>query len=202
MTIKKKDALTLEIIIEIVNPAALKYKMEKKKRGIMNLANLITGLRIICSIILLFCTALSPVFYGLYIAAGITDMIDGTAARKTDSASELGARLDTVADFVFVAVCLIKLLPVLNINTWICVWVAVIAVIKIINIVSGYVMRKKLVAVHSVMNKITGVLLFILPLTLNFIALKYSAPVVCMAATFAAIQEGHYIRMGKTGESN
>lgn len=168
----------------------------------MNIANLITALRIICSIALLFCRALSPAFYALYIAAGITDMIDGTAARKTDSASELGARLDTVADFVFVAVCLIKLLPVLNINTWICVWVAVIAVIKIINIVSGYVMQKKFVTVHSVMNKITGALLFILPLTLNFIALKYSAPVVCMAATFAAIQEGHYIRMGKTGESN
>ena len=129
-------------------------------------------------------------------------MIDGTIARKTNTASELGSGLDTAADFVFVAVCLIKLLPVLNIDTWIYIWVAVIAVIKIINIVSGYVMRKKLVAVHSVMNKITGVLLFILPLTLNFIALKYSAPVVCMAATFAAIQEGHYIRMGKTGESN
>ena len=168
----------------------------------MNIANLITALRIICSIALLFCRALSPAFYALYIAAGLTDMIDGTAARKTDSASELGARLDTVADFVFVAVCLIKLLPVLNINTWIWVWVAVIAVIKIINIVSGYVMQKKFVTVHSVMNKITGALLFILPLTLNFIDLKYSAPVVCIAAAFAAIQEGHYIRTGKTVESN
>ena len=168
----------------------------------MNIANLITVLRIICSIALLFCRALSPAFYALYIAAGITDMIDGTVARKTDSTSELGSRLDTAADFVFAAVCLIKLLPVLNINTWIYVWVAVIAVIKIINIVSGYVMQKKFMAVHSVMNKITGALLFILPLTLNFIDLKYSAPVVCIAATFAAIQEGHYVRTGKTVESN
>ncbi|MBO5993267.1 MAG: hypothetical protein J6P76_03990, partial [Acidaminococcaceae bacterium] len=38
------------------------------------------------------------------------------------------------------------------------------------------------------------ILLFVLPLTVPIVALKYSAPLVCTAATFAAIQEGHYIR--------
>ena len=47
------------------------------------------------------------------------------------------------------------------------------------------------------MNKITGLLLFLFPLTLNFIELKYSAIVLCFVATFSAIQEGHFIRMGK-----
>jgi len=50
------------------------------------------------------------------------------------------------------------------------------------------------VAVHSVMNKATGVLLFLLPLTILVFPLKYSAIVVCAVATFAAIQEGHFIR--------
>ena len=35
-------------------------------------------------------------------------MIDGTIARKTKSVSELGARLDTVADSAFVAVYFVK----------------------------------------------------------------------------------------------
>ena len=35
------------------------------------------------------------------------------------------------------------------------------------------------------------------PLTLPVLALTYSAPVVCAAATFAAVQEGHFIRTGK-----
>ena len=43
----------------------------------------------------------------------------------------------------------------------------------------------------------TGALLFVLPLTLPFINLKYSALAVCLFATFAAIQEGYYIRTGK-----
>ena len=87
------------------------------------MANFITSLRIICSIALLFCLALSPAFYALYIVAGFTDMIDGAVARKTNTVSEFGSRLDTVADFVFVVICLIKLIPVLNITTLIYVWV-------------------------------------------------------------------------------
>ena len=160
------------------------------------MANIITSIRIICSISLLFCPALSMLFYVLYIVAGVTDMIDGIVARKTNSVSEFGSKLDTVADFVFVVTCLIKLIPVLDIETWMYIWIVIIAVIKLINIVSCYVMWKKLIAVHSVMNKVSGVLLFALPLTFRIIGLRYSVIVVCMVATFAAVQEGHYIRTG------
>ncbi len=117
-------------------------------------------------------------------------MIDGTVARKTNTVSAFGAKLDTAADLLFVAVCLIKLLPILDIPIWLYIWIAVIALIKIINIISVVIKYKRMIAVHSVMNKVTGALLFCLPLTLSFIDLKYSAIVVCAAATFAAIQEG------------
>ena len=158
------------------------------------MANIITIVRILCSIAILFCPVFSVAFYALYITAGLSDMIDGWVARKTNTVSEFGAKLDTVADFVFVVVCLVKLLPVMDVPVWLYVWIGIIAVIKIINIVSGYVVQKRFVSVHSVMNKVTGVLLFVLPLTLSFIDLKYSATVVCIFATFAAIQEGHFIR--------
>ena len=158
------------------------------------MANIITIVRILCSIAILFCPVFSVAFYSLYIAAGLSDMIDGWVARRTNTVSEFGAKLDTIADFVFVVVCLVKLLPVMDVPVWLYVWIGIIAVIKIINIVSGYVVQKRFVAVHSVMNKVTGVLLFVLPLTLSFIDLKYSATVVCVFATFAAIQEGHFIR--------
>lgn len=158
------------------------------------LANLITGLRIALSGVLLFLTPLSPAFVTLYIAAGITDMIDGTAARKTGTVSEFGSKFDTAADFVFIIVCLIKLLPVIRIPIWLIIWVIVIAVMKASNLVSGYVMRKEFVVLHTAMNKLTGILLFALPLTFSFINLKFSGALVSAAATFAAIQEGHCIR--------
>ena len=159
--------------------------------------NLITGTRILCSITLLFCQTFSPPFFALYIIAGLTDMIDGTVARKAGTVSEFGAKLDTMADFALVAACLIKLVPVLELPVWLWLWIGGIALIKMINIVSGCVVRTKIITPHTVMNKVTGVLLFILPLTLRIIDLRISGSLVCAVATFAAIQEGHHIRTGR-----
>lgn len=162
------------------------------------MANTITVIRIVCSMALLFFPAFSPAFYALYLAAGISDMLDGAVARRTGTVSEFGSKLDTVADFILVLVCFIKLLPIVKIESWMFLWVGIIAAIKMINIISGFVVQKRFVSVHSVMNKITGGLLFALPLTVSVWDLQYSAAVVCSAATFAAIQEGHYIRTGES----
>ena len=102
------------------------------------MANIITGIRIVFSAFLLFCPAFSPEFFILYIAAGASDMIDGAVARKTGTVSGFGSRLDTIADIVFVAVCLIKLLPVLDVPAWLYAWIAIIASIKLVNIAAGY----------------------------------------------------------------
>lgn len=158
------------------------------------MANIITGIRIVLSVALLFCPALSPTFYVLYIAAGFSDMIDGAVARRTGTVSEFGSRLDTAADTVFAAVCLIKVLPVLEVPIWLSIWIAIIVFMKMANIAAGFIIRKKLISVHSIMNKATGGLLFVFPLTPAFIDDRYSAAVVCMAATAAAIQEGYLIK--------
>ena len=168
-----------------------RYKRHNYTRS---MADLLTGFRILCSVALLFCQPFSPLFVILYLIAGLTDMIDGAVARKSNTASEFGAKLDTAADFVFVAACLIKLLPMLYVPSWLYLWIGGIALIKAVNLLSGYILQKKVVAMHTVMNKVTGILLFVLPLTLPIIELKSSAPLVCAVATFAAIQEGHFIR--------
>lgn len=161
------------------------------------MANFITSIRIVISITLLFCTPFSVEFYILYLSAGFTDMIDGTIARKTHTVTDLGSKLDTIADFIFVIACLIKLLPIIDVPQGIYIWIGVIVLIKLINVISGFVIQKKFVSIHSVFNKITGALLFIFPMTLSFINIKYSAIVLCVIATFASIQEGHFIRTKK-----
>ena len=162
------------------------------------MANFITCVRIVLSAALLFCPPLSPAFYALYLAAGFSDMIDGAVARKTGTVSELGSRLDTIADIVFTAVCLIRLLPVLEVPAWLYTWIAVIAVIKLLNIAAGYLKQKRFPAVHSGINKVTGGLLFLFPLTLTWIDLRYSAAAVCAVAAIAAVHEGYLIRAGRT----
>ena len=161
------------------------------------MANLITSCRVLLSLLLLFFPALSPGFYGLYLAAGLSDILDGYVARRTNSASPLGAKLDSMADLVFLTVCLVKLLPVLTLPVWLWVWVGLIALLRLVNVVSGFVRRKKLVLLHTRANKLTGALLFLLPLSLGFLNIAYTAVPLCALASFAAIQEGHFIRTGR-----
>ena len=162
------------------------------------MANIITGSRILISVVLLLCPALSPAFFIFYIIAGITDMADGAVARKTGTVCKFGSRFDSIADFVFVTVCLIKILPVMDIPLWLYEWITIIALIKISNIIFGYAMQKRFVAVHTLMNKATGMLLFMLPMTLSIFPLKYSGLPICLVATFAAIHEG--LRIGRNNQ--
>ena len=101
--------------------------------------------------------------------------------------------IDVVFSCIFGAV----LYSVIHIPRWLWIWILAIAMIKIVNIISGFVCKRRLMVEHTIMNKITGFLLFALPLTLVFIELKYSVVIVCLIATFAAIQEGHLIRTGR-----
>lgn len=155
------------------------------------MANILTFSRIVLALFLLCLPVFSVPFVFLYVIAGLTDILDGWVARKTGTANEMGAILDTTADLVFTVVCLLKLLPMLELPAYLWVWTAVIAVIKLTNIISGFVVQRKFVAVHSVLNKLTWLMLFVLPMTIPFVDLQYSGCVVCAVATVAAIRERH-----------
>ena len=157
------------------------------------IANIITGSRIVLSLPLLFIPLTSAWFYALYLLCGLSDMIDGTVARMTSSASEFGARLDTLSDFVFMSVALIKFVPHLHIPVCLWIWIGIIAMIKLENAALGFVRTKKLISPHTVLNKVTGLLLFLLPLTISFIDLTYTLPIVCTVATVAAMHEWYYM---------
>ena len=163
--------------------------MDLKKQ----VANILTGFRILGSMLLLFVPVFSGAFYSVYLFCGFTDMIDGTVARMTNSTSRFGEKLDTAADIVFVAAALIKFLPNLPIPLWLWIWGGGIAVIKIGNILLGYVFRKEFAALHTALNKVTGLLLFLLPLTVSIMDFRYSSIAVCAVATVSAIQEGIYV---------
>ena len=158
------------------------------------IANIVTGCRILGSVLLLFFPAFSVAFYIIYFICGFSDMIDGTIARKTNSTSQFGAKIDTMADLSFVIASLIKLVPTISIPQWLWSWGAAIAAIKIGTILWGAVSKKQFVALHTTMNKIAGLLLFLLPLTLPFAEVKYSSIAVCSIASFAAIQEGFILQ--------
>ena len=85
----------------------------------------------------------------------------------------------------------------MDIPKWLWGWMAVIAVIRIGNMIFGWIFSRKVIALHTILNKLTGFLLFLLPLSLHVIELKYSAVVVCAVATVSAVQEGWLMKKGE-----
>ena len=75
---------------------------------------------------------------------------------------------------------------------WLWIWIVIIAMIKLGNVVWGFVRTKKLIFPHTVPNKVTGMLMFLLPVTIGFVDLTYSLPIVCAVATVAAIHELYF----------
>ena len=158
-----------------------------------HIANILTSCRILGSVLLLLFPVFSLAFCITYILCGFSDMIDGSIARKTNNTSRLGSQLDTIADLVFVSVSMVRLVPSIHLPVWLWIWSGMIAIIKISNIIWVYVSKKQFVSLHTFMNKTTGLLLFLLPMTIFFLDLKYSSIVICCLATVSAIQEVFYV---------
>lgn len=152
-------------------------------------ADLITLSRIAVSLPLLLLPMSRGFFTALYIFCGITDMLDGSVARKLHTESKRGAVLDSAADLCFAAVCAVRVLPSLHLPRWVWIWVAVIAAAKVAGIVISSVKACGFMIEHSIGNKITGLLVFLLPLTAFIVDVKYPAVFVCAAATAVVIGE-------------
>ena len=138
------------------------------------------------------------IFWTLYLLCGLSDVLDGALARSTGTVSRLGERLDTIADIIFVAVWIALFIHAMNVGRWLWIWTGVIALIKVVNVISGFAMKKGFVAKHTLANKATGILLFLLPMIIHWESIKVpSIAMICLLATFAAVQEGHLIRTEK-----
>ena len=163
-----------------------------------HIPNIITLSRIPMALALPFVQSSPAIFWTLYLLCGLSDVLDGALARAMGTVSRLGERLDTIADIIFVAVWIALFIHAMNVGRWLWIWTGVIALIKVVNVISGLAMKKGFVAKHTIANKATGILLFLLPMIILWEVIKVPYIVlVCLLATFAAVQEGHLIRTEK-----
>ena len=157
-----------------------------------HLPNVISILRIAGSTSLLFCVVKGWPFWTLYVLSGLSDIFDGWLARKLHAESKTGSVLDSVADIMLVACCAIRLLPVFQIPVWLWIWAGVIVFIKIVNQLSALVVCKRFCFPHTLANRLTGLFLFLTAPTVFWSLIPIA--IVAALATFAAVQEGHFIR--------
>jgi CDP-diacylglycerol--glycerol-3-phosphate 3-phosphatidyltransferase len=160
--------------------------------------------RIVLCLPLLLVDAMTMPFWTLYVTAGLTDILDGFLARRWGVESKFGARLDSLADFVFVLAVGYKLFPYLKLPATLWIMIGLIALVKIVNAISSlqskaakpsaYVVKHKIEFLHTKANKLTGFLLFIGVMTIGQPYFIPAAWAIACIALFAALQEGHYIR--------
>ncbi len=104
------------------------------------LPHIISILRIPLSTVMLAVLSFSALFWIFYLGSGLTDILDGFLARKLHQKSALGAKLDSIADFVFVGCLTIFAVINMNIPRWL--WLCALA-IALLRFVSYHKSRKQ-----------------------------------------------------------
>ncbi|WP_432409436.1 CDP-alcohol phosphatidyltransferase family protein [Wukongibacter sp. M2B1] len=155
-----------------------------------SIANYISIGRIFFAFTLVLVEPLSIAFFIIYFVCGISDIFDGYIARKTDTISKLGGKLDSVADLIMVMIVMIIIYPIINLTVQIIIWVVIIGIIRAISMIMVFVKYKTFGMLHTYSNKITGLILFIFPPLLVFvqsdILLMY---ILCVVSSISAIEE-------------
>ena len=154
-------------------------------------ANFITSLRIAGTVILLFLKPLSTPFYITYTLTGITDVLDGFVARKTGTASETGAKLDSAADILFYGVTLTKLLHRIIDEMPKQIWwlVCIVLLLRLCTYFTAAVKYRRFASLHTYLNKVTGAAVFLIPYFLRApfaVAYCYS---VCIIGGLSSLEE-------------
>ena len=153
--------------------------------------NLISIIRIVFSVLLIFTLNNPYVFILLYIIIGLTDVLDGYIARKYEIVSNLGARLDSIADLIFYIILTYIFITlyfhILTTNHKIIL--LAILLVRLINILLTKIKYCKVVFIHTVANKISGLLLFFLPIIIMIYKNSLFISIIFIFALIAALEE-------------
>ena len=144
-------------------PATVQWRSDMK-----HIPNILTGLRILCSALLLATPVYSSRFYLFYLVCGVTDFLDGRLARRLHAASKAGASLDNIADYTLLTSTAIRVLPTLEIETWSLIWGICMLIAHVTSSIIAWVKYKRVVVLHTLANKLLGGAVYAIPLLAGF----------------------------------
>lgn len=153
------------------------------------IANLITLLRIPFAAAMLLSPPFSTAFWCFYLCGGLTDMLDGFAARRLHQQSAVGAKLDSVADGVFALAIASVVLINLVIPIWLWVCILCIALLRFVGYGIGFYKYRAFSSLHTYANKAAGALLFAAPVLYALLGFTAAGILLCMVAFLSAVEE-------------
>ena len=155
------------------------------------IANIITSTRLLGAIILLFIPYLSKPFFVIYTYCGLSDILDGYVARKTNSTSSLGSKLDSASDLLLFGTTIYRSWPILlkRLPRIMTDGILLAILLRLLLYVYYYIKNKQFLSTHSYFNKITSFLICLLPYMLMSNYLYAYILVVLLSAFLAIIDE-------------
>ena len=162
--------------------------------------NLLTGLRIVCSSLILITPVYTMRFYLLYIVSGITDFLDGRLARRFHAASKFGASLDNIADYSLILSTLIKVLPVLKLKAWTFIWGVCMLAAHVFSTVIALFRFRRVIVLHTVANKLLGAAVYAVPLLAGVCDNSLLISIICVFMCFSVPEELYLMLTSKTLE--
>ncbi len=164
---------------------------QKGPNKYLTVPNFITVLRIIGSAVLLFIEPLTSLFFIIYTFSGLSDVLDGFIARRTGTTSPIGARLDSIADLLYYAVMVLKIMPVLIdiLPLWLWGMTGVVILLRLAAYITAAVKYKKFASMHTYMNKLTGAAMFSMPYVLALPCAVTLCAVICSIAFLSSFEE-------------
>jgi len=135
----------------------------------LSIARIVIAAILLPGALLGFIPALGTLFMVFYIAAGLTDLFDGPLARRFNAGSKMGANLDGTADYIFIAVCLITIIPAFdNINSLTIGIIIGFVVLKILGMIVGYIHYRQLMMMHTRLSKAAAFAAWLVPIVYVF----------------------------------
>lgn len=164
--------------------------MDKKGWLNRNLPNMISIARIAISVIIFFTFNHTKLFIVLYLLCGISDVLDGYIARKTNTQSITGARIDSAADFLFTIVIFAYFIDKCG-DILLQYWMlpVIVAGIRIINIIIAVLRYHTITILHTYGNKLTGLFLFFLPIVYSLTDNSLYLWIVFAIALLSSLEE-------------
>ncbi len=142
-----------------------RYRARRERILIMKLLrhipNLLSVIRIALALSIIIFANNMFVFY-IVLLCGVTDVLDGYIARKYHFESKLGAKLDSLGDYVFFLILVFYFfiwhIDLIKDNS---IFIGIIIIVRLSSLLICWIKNRKIYSLHTISNKITGLLLFI-----------------------------------------
>ena len=127
-----------------------------------HIPNLLSVIRIVLALSIIIFANNNKFVFSIVLLCGLTDALDGYIARKYHFESKLGAKLDSLGDYVFFLILVLYFfiwhIDLIKENS---IFIGIIIIVRLLSLLVCWIKNKKIYSLHTISNKITGVLLFI-----------------------------------------